>query len=77
MPRFRHLVVSDPEGRHRHIYLDRKAFVARKRAEHELDPELATYFPSLSARTLVYKGGADDAGQLSAFFADLLDDRFE
>ena len=38
------------------IDLDRKVFVARKRVEHELAPELATYFPSLSARTLVYKG---------------------
>ncbi len=75
MPRFRHLVVSDPEGA-TGIDLDRKAFVARKRAEHELDPELATYFPSLSARTLVYKGMLTTP-QLSAFFADLYDERFE
>ena len=75
MPRFRHLVVSDPEGA-TGIDLDRRAFVARKRAEHELDPELATYFPSLSARTLVYKGMLTTP-QLSAFFADLYDERFE
>ena len=75
MPRFRHLVVSDPGGA-TGIDLDRKAFVARKRAEHELDPELATYFPSLSSRTLVYKGMLTTP-QLSAFFADLHDERFE
>ena len=75
MPRFRHLVVSDPDGA-TGIDLDRKAFVARKRAEHELDAELATYFPSLSARTLVYKGMLTTP-QLSAFFADLYDERFE
>ena len=38
------------------IDLDRKVYVVRKRIEHELDAELATYFPSLSSRTLVYKG---------------------
>ncbi len=75
MPRFRHLVVSDPGGA-TGIDLDRKTFVARKRAEHELDVELATYFPSLSSRTLVYKGMLTTP-QLSAFFADLHDERFE
>ena len=38
------------------IDLDRKTFVARKRAEHELAEDLTTYFSSLSARTIVYKG---------------------
>ena len=58
------------------IDLDRKAFVARKRIEHELDAELATYFPSLSSRTLVYKGMLTTP-QLAAFFPDLTDERFE
>ncbi|HEX5565339.1 MAG TPA: glutamate synthase large subunit, partial [Streptomyces sp.] len=51
--------------------LDRKAFVLRKRAEHET----GTYFPSLSARTIVYKGMLT-TGQLEPFFPDLSDRRF-
>ena len=58
------------------IDLDRKVFIARKRIEHELDRELATYFASLSARTLVYKG-MFTTPQLAAFFPDLTDERFE
>ena len=58
------------------VDLDRKAFLARKRIEHELDPEIATYFPSLSSRTLVYKGMLTTP-QLAAFFPDLSDERFE
>jgi len=75
MPQFRQLLVSDPGGA-AGIELDRKAFLVRKRIEHELDAELKTYFPSLSARTLVYKGMLTTP-QLSAFFPDLLDERFE
>ena len=48
------------------------AFVARKRIEHEV----GTYFASLSARTLVYKGMLI-TGQLTDFYPDLVDDRFE
>ena len=33
--------------------LERRAFMLRKRIEHELP---GIYFPSLSARTVVYKG---------------------
>ena len=59
------------------IELDRKAFVARKRIEHELPtPSSRTYFPSLSARTLVYKGMLTTP-QLGAFFPDLADERVE
>ncbi|MDQ3468304.1 MAG: glutamate synthase large subunit [Actinomycetota bacterium] len=75
MPAFRHLVVTDPAGR-AGIELDRLAFVVRKRIEHELEHELATYFPSLSSRTLVYKGMLTTP-QLAAFFPDLSDERFE
>ena len=75
MPTFQQLVVTDPAGS-TGIDLDRKAFLARKRVEHELDPEFATYFPSLSSRTLVYKGMLTTP-QLAAFFPDLLDERFE
>jgi glutamate synthase (NADPH/NADH) large chain len=75
MPTFRQLFIRDLAGA-TGVDLDRKAFVARKRIEHELEPEFATYFPSLSSRTLVYKGMLTTP-QLSAFFPDLSDERFE
>jgi glutamate synthase (NADPH/NADH) large chain len=53
--------------------LERKAFVLRKRAEHAVD---GLYFPSLSARTLVYKGMLTSE-QLREFFTDLRDPTFE
>ncbi|GAB3962760.1 glutamate synthase large subunit [Streptomyces sparsus] len=73
MPAFRQLFVADTaEGAAARtgIELDRIAFVLRKRAEREA----ATYFPSLSARTLVYKGMLT-TGQLEPFFPDLSDRR--
>ncbi|MYS05738.1 glutamate synthase subunit alpha, partial [Streptomyces sp. SID6041] len=70
MPVFRQLFVADAAGEATGIALDRKAFVLRKRAEREA----ATYFPSLSARTLVYKGMLT-TGQLEPFFPDLSDRR--
>ena len=48
------------------------AFCLRKRAEHETD----VYFPSLSSRTLVYKGMLTPA-QLDEVFPDLRDERVE
>ncbi|MEC3993476.1 glutamate synthase large subunit [Actinacidiphila sp. DG2A-62] len=71
MPYFSQLFVTDAEGRREGIALDRPAFVLRKRAEREAD----VYFPSLSARTLVYKGMLT-TGQLEPFFPDLSDPRF-
>ena len=68
MPRFRQLFVSDAAGRRTGLELDRVAFVLRKRAERES----GVYFPSLSARTLVYKGMLT-TGQLEPFFPDLSD----
>ena len=53
--------------------LERRAFVLRKRAEHAVD---GLYFPSLSARTLVYKGMLTSE-QLRQFFTDLRDPGFE
>ncbi|HEY1832222.1 MAG TPA: glutamate synthase large subunit [Acidimicrobiales bacterium] len=52
--------------------LERKAFVLRKRAEHAVD---GLYFPSLSARTIVYKGMLTSE-QLRQFFPDLSDPAF-
>ena len=75
MPAFRQLFVSSPSGASG-IALDRLTFVARKRIEHELPPELRSYFSSLSARTLVYKGMFTPP-QLAEFYPDLTDPRIE
>ena len=71
MPVFRQLFLgaADPElSQHA---LERRAYVTRKRAEHET----GTYFPSLSSRTVVYKGMLT-TGQLEPFFLDLQDERY-
>ncbi len=75
MPSFRHLFVDDPDGA-TGIDLDRKLFVVRKRCEHELNDGRAIYFPSLSSRTLVYKGMLTTP-QLADFFPELRDARVE
>ncbi|MEV0228864.1 glutamate synthase large subunit [Nonomuraea sp. NPDC050786] len=71
MPHFAQLFVSDPEGREG-LELDRLAYCLRKRAEHEAH----VYFPSLSARTIVYKGMLTP-DQVEPFFPDLSDERYE
>ena len=75
MPSFKQLFVSARDGSVG-VDLDRKTFLARKRCEHELDGELETYFASLSARTIVYKGMLTTP-QLGQFFADLSDPRID
>ena len=71
-PTFRQLFLAGQQG-DAGIALDRRAFVVRKRIEHEAED---VYFPSLSARTLVYKGMLS-SGQLEQFFPDLADERVE
>ncbi|WP_329216310.1 glutamate synthase large subunit [Streptomyces sp. NBC_01485] len=72
MPAFRQVFVADGAAEPATgIDLDRKSFVLRKRAEREA----GVYFPSLSARTIVYKGMLT-TGQLEPFFPDLSDRRF-
>ncbi|NQW73024.1 MAG: glutamate synthase subunit alpha, partial [Actinobacteria bacterium] len=68
MPWFEQLFVS--AGALGGLELDRVVFALRKRAEHET----GVYFPSLSARTLVYKGMLT-TGQLEPFYPDLSDSR--
>ena len=75
MPSFKQLFIGDGAGSSG-IALDRKVFVARKRIEHELPAEQKTYFPSLSSRTIVYKG-MFTTPQLGAFYPDLADERIE
>ena len=55
------------------IDLDRHAFVVRKRAEHAVE---GLYLPSLSARTIVYKGMLTSE-QLRTYFVDLADPTLE
>ncbi|MEV4352578.1 glutamate synthase central domain-containing protein, partial [Actinoplanes sp. NPDC049596] len=55
--------------------LDRVAFTIRKQAERETSQRgVGAYFPSLSSRTITYKGMLTP-DQLPAFFPDLVDDR--
>src|SRR3954470_15045653 len=51
-PRMRQLFLASSHGRVVGLALERMAFCLRKRVEREV----GIYFPSLSARTLVYKG---------------------
>jgi glutamate synthase (NADPH/NADH) large chain len=77
MPSFHQLFVSDPAGATGQD-LDRKVYAVRKRSEHEVSAAVGQriYFPSLSSRTLVYKGMLTTP-QLGEFFPDLVDERVE
>ncbi len=72
MPAFAQVFVTAAGEPQSGIELDRTAYCLRKRAEHELE----VYFPSLSCRTLVYKGMLTPE-QLEGFFPDLADPRME
>jgi len=69
MPRFRQLFVAGQDGQ-TGLALERLVYCVRKRAEHDLD----VYFPSLSGRTIVYKGMLTEE-QLVSFYPDLSDAR--
>ena len=59
--------------------LERRVYIVRKRIEHEIGApgaEGSVYFPSLSCRTLIYKGMLTTP-QLAEFFPDLRDERVE
>jgi glutamate synthase (NADPH/NADH) large chain len=75
-PVFRQLFIAAAEGQPElsGLALERRAFIVRKRIEHEVLP--AVYFPSLSGRTLVYKGMLTSL-QLEGFFPDLVDARMD
>ncbi|HET7388029.1 MAG TPA: glutamate synthase large subunit [Nocardioidaceae bacterium] len=72
IPSFAQLFVTASSGRLVGMALERLAYCLRKRAEHETD----AYFPSLSSRTLVYKGMLTTE-QLDSFYPDLRDERME
>ena len=73
MPSFRQLFVAgveDGDDAPTGIELERRTFCLRKRAEHST----GVYFPSLSPRTIVYKGMLAEP-QVEAFYPDLADER--
>jgi glutamate synthase (NADPH/NADH) large chain len=79
MPTLRQVFIGGAEG----MELERRAYVIRKRAEHELGTKgpgqdgpgrETVYFPSLSGKTIVYKGMLTTP-QLRAFYLDLQDER--
>ena len=79
MPTFRQPFIGGASG----IDLERRAYLVRKRAEHELGTKgpgqdgpgrETVYFPSLSGRTFIYKGMLTTP-QLKAFYLDLQDER--
>jgi glutamate synthase (NADPH/NADH) large chain len=82
MPVFEQLFLAAPADpdivggrRPQGLALDRLVYAARKRIEHDSAAAgCDVYFPSLSARTLVYKGMLT-TGQLAPFFPDLTSER--
>src|SRR3954464_11980161 len=70
MPQFAQLFVTAAGQRLTGMALERLAFCLRRRSEKETH----AYFPSLSSRTLVYKGMLTPA-QLDEVFPDLRDER--
>jgi glutamate synthase (NADPH/NADH) large chain len=70
MPTFAQVFVAGRGSRVSGMGLERLAFCLRKRAESETD----VYFPSLSSRTLAYKGMLT-TDQLDRVFPDLTDER--
>ncbi len=76
MPHFTQLFLAARRPKPEHadpLAIERSAFCVRKRAERELAEE-DVYFPSLSSRTIVYKGMLTEP-QVERFFADLTDER--
>ncbi len=72
MPQFRQLFLRGIDPYLKDMALERRAYVVRKRIENEV---AGVYFPSLSHRTIVYKGMLTTE-QLRQFFGDLQDPRF-
>ncbi|MGD7707152.1 glutamate synthase large subunit [Microlunatus sp. Y2014] len=68
MPRFEHLIVAGAEIPVQGMPLERRAHALRRRSKREA----GVYFPSLSGRTLVYKGMLTP-DQLGELYLDLAD----
>ncbi|MGK2874937.1 MAG: glutamate synthase subunit alpha, partial [Nocardioides sp.] len=72
IPTFEQLFVAGDSEPVSGMALERMSFCLRKRAERETD----VYFPSLSGRTLIYKGMLTTS-QLAEVFPDLRDERMK
>ena len=80
-PHFKQLFVGHGEGLADQAHFERKLYVIRKRIEHVVDgldlkEKRFFYIPSLSSRTLIYKGMLS-ADQIEAMFPDFSDPDFE
>ncbi len=80
-PFMRQLFVSRPEPLEDDLAYERKLYVVRRSIENavrasEIPGKRACYVPSLSHRTIVYKGMLI-APQLPRYFPDVVDDRME
>ncbi len=67
MPRIFQVFIARPEGTLEDVDFDRKLYIIRREFEQS---NVETYVPSLSCRTIVYKG-MFLVGQLRTFFTDL------
>jgi glutamate synthase (ferredoxin) len=80
MPFIRQLFIKRNSELKTELDFERKLYVIRKRAEHELadlvPPDESFYFASFSSRTIVYKGMLTTE-QVDQFFLDIPDADFE
>ena len=73
MPVIMQVFIERPEGFDSDLDFDRKLYVIRREFEQS---NVNTYVPSLSCRTIVYKG-MFLVGQLRTFFLDLMEEDYE
>ena len=73
MPDICQVFIERPEGVSEDIDFDRMLYIVRREFEQS---SIDTYVPSLSCRTIVYKG-MFLVGQLRTFFTDLMDPDYE
>jgi glutamate synthase (ferredoxin) len=80
-PLIRQVFIDRPEGLVEDLAFERKLYVVRRLVEKAVSrsaipSRVDFYIPSLSCRTIVYKGMLN-ASQLRTFYPDLLDERVE
>jgi glutamate synthase (ferredoxin) len=80
-PHIRQVFIDRPEGMVEDLAFERKLYVIRRLVEKAVSRSSVPnrgdfYVPSLSCRTIVYKGMLN-ASQLRTFYPDLLDERVE
>ena len=80
-PLIRQVFIDRPEGMVEDLAFERKLYIARRLVEKAVARSAIPsrgdfYIPSLSCRTIVYKGMLN-ASQLRTFYPDLLDERVE